>query len=183
MLKLTPKTRFQRQAKPTAGQRMPPCGASATSSAQTLQNVKEYYGKVLGTSKDLKTSACTAAGRPHRDIVKIMRDVPQEIKAKFYGCGAPLPLGVDGLRLLDLGSGSGRDCYIASSLVGEHGAVQRICLCIFCAVWASGASSTQTPYSHGSCKVPALLLGILSRTALRMCMLELMQETLKWGTH
>ena len=42
---------------------------------------------------------------------------------KFYGCGAPLPAGIDGLTVLDLGSGSGRDCYAAAALVGEHGSV------------------------------------------------------------
>ena len=93
------------------------CGPSK---APTLQNVQNYYGKVLSTTKDLKTSACTAAGRPHQLIVEALKDVPDEIKQKFYGCGAPLPLGIDGLRVLDLGSGSGRDCYVASRLVGEH---------------------------------------------------------------
>ena len=29
---------------------------------------------------------------------------------------------MQGVRVLDLGSGSGRDCYIASKLVGEKGA-------------------------------------------------------------
>ena len=101
---------------------MPACCASATALPDTLSNVKKYYGEVLQTSKDLKTSACTAAGKPHNEIIKIMMDVPKEVKAKFYGCGAPLPLGIDGLRVLDLGSGSGRDCYIASKLVGEKGA-------------------------------------------------------------
>ena len=41
--------------------------------------------------------------------------------AKFYGCGNPIPFGIDGLTVLDLGSGSGRDCYLASKLVGEKG--------------------------------------------------------------
>lgn len=100
---------------------MASCCAASTL-PDTLQNVQNYYGKVLETSKDLKTSACTAAGRPHSEIVRIMKDIPGEVKAKFYGCGAPLPLGIDGLRVLDLGSGSGRDCYIASKLVGEAGA-------------------------------------------------------------
>lgn len=83
----------------------------------------EYYGQVLKTSKDLKTTACTASGRPHQSIVDILYKVPEEVKDKFYGCGAPLPLGIDGLRVLDLGSGSGRDCYVASALVGSKGKV------------------------------------------------------------
>jgi ubiquinone/menaquinone biosynthesis C-methylase UbiE len=42
---------------------------------------------------------------------------------QFYGCGNPIPLGIEGKRVLDLGSGSGRDCYIAAALVGETGEV------------------------------------------------------------
>lgn len=49
--------------------------------------------------------------------------MPEEITSKFYGCGTPLPLGVTGLRVLDLGSGTGRDCYVAARLVGETGSV------------------------------------------------------------
>eukprot|EP00210_Caulerpa_lentillifera_P001291 g1244.t1 len=93
------------------------------SETKTFDAVKNYYGKVLESTKDLKTSACTAASSPNNEILKVMRKVPQEIIAKFYGCGAPLPLGISGLRVLDLGSGSGRDCYICSALVGEKGFV------------------------------------------------------------
>ena len=49
--------------------------------------------------------------------------IPSEVMEKFYGCGAPLPQGIDGLTVLDLGSGSGRDCYVAAALVGESGRV------------------------------------------------------------
>ena len=52
-----------------------------------------------------------------------MSQIPAEVMEKFYGCGAPLPQGVDGLTVLDLGSGSGRDCYVAAALVGESGRV------------------------------------------------------------
>lgn len=82
--------------------------------------------QVLSTSKDLKTSACTAAGRPPQPIVSALEKVPEEIKDRFYGCGAPLPLGIEGLRVLDLGCGTGRDCYVASQLVGEKGTVTGI---------------------------------------------------------
>ncbi|CAD7703979.1 unnamed protein product [Ostreobium quekettii] len=88
--------------------------------------VEEYYGKILSSSKDLKTNACCAAGRPHPRLAKLMSEVPAEILAKFYGCGAPLPLGIEGKRVLDLGSGSGRDCYVAAALVGESGHVTGI---------------------------------------------------------
>ena len=49
--------------------------------------------------------------------------VPDEVKAKYYGCGSPTPCGIEGLRVLDLGSGSGRDCYVAAKLVGDKGSV------------------------------------------------------------
>eukprot|EP00891_Asterochloris_glomerata_P008956 jgi/Astpho2/8956/fgenesh1_pm.00133_%23_15_t len=88
-----------------------------------LSLAQEYYGKVLSTSADLKTNACTAAGRPHRLIRDIMQRIPAAVSDKFYGCGAPLPLGIKGLRVLDLGSGSGRDCYVCAALVGEQGSV------------------------------------------------------------
>ena len=52
-----------------------------------------------------------------------MAKIPAEVMEKFYGCGAPLPQGIAGLTVLDLGSGSGRDCYVAAALVGEEGNV------------------------------------------------------------
>ncbi len=55
--------------------------------------------------------------------MQIFAKVPAEVLDKFYGCGAPLPTGIEGLTVLDLGSGSGRDCYAAAALVGERGSV------------------------------------------------------------
>jgi len=86
-------------------------------------SVQNYYGKVLSSSKDLKTSACTTLNSPHPIVRAALAAVPKEIKDKYYGCGTPLPLGIDGLNLLDLGSGSGQDCYIASHFVGPTGSV------------------------------------------------------------
>lgn len=89
----------------------------------TFEVVQEYYGKVLSTSKDLKTNACTACNKPPQNVLDAIKKVPVEVDEKFYGCGAPLPSGVEGLRVLDLGSGSGRDCYVMSDFVGEKGSV------------------------------------------------------------
>ena len=49
-----------------------------------------------------------------------------QITSKFYGCGTPIPSSIEGLDILDLGSGSGRDCYLAAALVGEGGSVTGI---------------------------------------------------------
>jgi len=38
-----------------------------------------------------------------------------------------VPLGVDGLKILDLGSLSGKDCWVAHDMVGEKGNVVAIC--------------------------------------------------------
>ncbi|KAJ1882155.1 hypothetical protein H4R99_003536 [Coemansia sp. RSA 1722] len=94
--------------------------------SQVYDSVKTYYGKVLASSKDLKTSACTAASRPPAKIMSIISQIPDAVTSKFYGCGNPIPLGIDGKDVLDLGSGSGRDCYIAAALVGANGSVTGI---------------------------------------------------------
>ena len=88
--------------------------------------LQEYYGKVLQGTKDLKTSACTAAGKPHPRLRSLMARLPEEVQSRFYGCGVPVPLGIQGLRVLDLGSGSGRDCYLSAALVGAAGSVTGI---------------------------------------------------------
>lgn len=43
--------------------------------------------------------------------------------SRFFGCGLPFPAKLEGCRVLDLGSGSGRDCFAFSKLVGESGHV------------------------------------------------------------
>ena len=90
---------------------------------KTFESVQDYYGKVLSTNNDLKTTACTAFDRPHPVILESIKKIPDAVTEKFYGCGTPLPLGIKDLTILDLGSGSGRDAYIASDLVGKNGSV------------------------------------------------------------
>lgn len=87
------------------------------------ESVKEYYGKVLSKTEDLRTSACCTAKPPPTTVRQILAQVPDEVVSKYYGCGSPLPQGIQGLRVLDLGSGSGRDCYVCAALVGPEGSV------------------------------------------------------------
>ena len=49
--------------------------------------------------------------------------IPQEIIDRDYGCGDPSKHLNPGDHVLDLGSGGGKICYIASQVVGENGSV------------------------------------------------------------
>jgi SAM-dependent methyltransferase len=88
-----------------------------------IENSREYYGKVLTGSADLKTDACCTAEAPPPDILAAMRNVHEEVRARYYGCGLVTPQAIEGCHILDLGSGSGQDAYILAQLVGEHGSV------------------------------------------------------------
>lgn len=85
--------------------------------------VQDYYGKVLQSSQDLKTSACCTLDAMPGFLRPYLADIHPEVVARFYGCGSPLPPALEGCTVLDLGCGSGRDCYLLSRLVGESGQV------------------------------------------------------------
>jgi len=87
------------------------------------ESVKDYYGKELEKSEDLKTNACCTLVEPPKYIKNILSKIHDEVMSKYYGCGLTIPNKLEGLKVLDLGSGSGRDVYIASKLVGESGQV------------------------------------------------------------
>jgi ubiquinone/menaquinone biosynthesis C-methylase UbiE len=89
----------------------------------THEQVKDYYGKVLKSSDDLKTDACcTDEGLPSY-LKPILAKIHDEVMIRYYGCGLVLPEKLEGARVLDLGSGAGRDVYALSALVGERGEV------------------------------------------------------------
>ena len=89
----------------------------------TLINVKEYYGKTLKSSHDLKTSACCSPDGLPKHLKDILRQLEPEIVERFYGCGSPIPQALEGCTVLDLGCGTGRDVFMIARLVGESGRV------------------------------------------------------------
>lgn len=52
-----------------------------------------------------------------------LKILPDEIIERDYGCGDPSAFVKTGETVLDLGSGGGKICYIASQIVGENGKV------------------------------------------------------------
>ncbi|XP_024258784.1 arsenite methyltransferase isoform X3 [Oncorhynchus tshawytscha] len=113
-----------------------------------MVSAMQYYGSRLESTCDLQTSAaCSLPCRPmpksaiealnlvHPEVTKRFsrHSYPERLSycshlkiARFFGCGLPVPEKLQGCRILDLGSGSGRDCYALSKLVGETGHVTGI---------------------------------------------------------
>jgi len=88
-----------------------------------IENIQQYYGNVLQSKSDLKTGACCTADSMPEHLRPVLGEIHSEILDRFYGCGSPIPFSLDGLNVLDLGCGTGRDVYILSKLVGESGRV------------------------------------------------------------
>ncbi|CCK75213.1 similar to 2-polyprenyl-3-methyl-5-hydroxy-6-metoxy-1, 4-benz oquinol methylase [Oleispira antarctica RB-8] len=90
---------------------------------KTQQEVQDYYGKQLQNSNDLKTNACCDPALMPEYLKPILAKIHPEVDSRYYGCGLVIPPLLEGLKILDLGSGAGRDVYLLSALVGETGQV------------------------------------------------------------
>ncbi|MFA5950084.1 MAG: methyltransferase domain-containing protein [Hyphomicrobium sp.] len=88
-----------------------------------IEIVKDYYGKVLRSSEDLKTKACCTPDSMPERVKALLKKIHGDVLAKYYGCGLVVPELLDGRRVLDLGCGSGRDVYALAQLVGPAGDV------------------------------------------------------------
>lgn len=85
-------------------------------------DVQRYYGQHLTGSQDLQTNACCDQAPPDH-LKPLLARLHEEVVSRYYGCGLVAPAALEGRRILDLGCGSGRDVYLLSALVGEHGEV------------------------------------------------------------
>lgn len=85
--------------------------------------VRHYYGEVLEQTGDLKTDACCTVEAPPAHVSQLLANIHPEVSDRYYGCGLVVPEALAGCRVLDLGCGAGRDCYLLSQLVGERGEV------------------------------------------------------------
>ena len=88
-----------------------------------LDQVKDYYGKTLQGSADLKTDACCTLETPPAHLREILSLIHDDVLTRYYGCGLVAPQLMEGLKVLDLGCGAGRDAYVLSAMVGEQGRI------------------------------------------------------------
>ena len=85
--------------------------------------VQDYYGKQLQSTADLKTSACCDVSNMPNWLKPLLANIHDDVLSRYYGCGLVCPALLKGCRILDLGSGSGRDVYALAQLVGKSGHV------------------------------------------------------------
>jgi SAM-dependent methyltransferase len=89
----------------------------------TQAAVQAYYGQELSCTADLKTSACCDAEAVPSWLRPLLARIHPDVLARYYGCGLVCPPLLEGCRILDLGSGTGRDVYALAQLVGPSGSV------------------------------------------------------------
>jgi ubiquinone/menaquinone biosynthesis C-methylase UbiE len=80
------------------------------------QAVLERYGNA---AQEVEACLCLPVGYER----SLLEAIPDEILQKDYGCGDPSRHIREGETVLDLGSGSGKGCYIISQVVGAKGKV------------------------------------------------------------
>lgn len=88
-----------------------------------LDIVKDYYGRQLQKTADLKTTACCDISTIPDRLKPLLARVHPDVTERYYGCGLVCPPLIEGARILDLGCGAGRDVFLLAQLVGPQGEV------------------------------------------------------------
>jgi len=83
------------------------------------QAVRERYS---AASQAVEPQLCC----PVEYDTSLLKVLPDELIERDYGCGDPSKYVSKGEAVLDLGSGGGKICYIASQVVGPEGAVHGV---------------------------------------------------------
>jgi len=87
-----------------------------TPESELLDSVRQRYAD--GAQRQVPELCC-----PVDYDASLLEALPKEVIDRDYGCGDPSKFVQPGDTVLDLGSGSGKICYMASQLVGPGGRV------------------------------------------------------------
>ncbi|NDV25292.1 DUF5714 domain-containing protein [Desulfovibrio sp. JC010] len=93
----------------------------AVAGNNSLAVVKDFYTEAADTAKeDILNPACYDPA--------LMDHIPERYRFRGYGCGSPIMDAeiTEGEHVIDLGSGRGIECFIASKMTGPEGKVTGI---------------------------------------------------------
>jgi arsenite methyltransferase len=88
----------------------------ATPALNKEEAVRERYAE--GARKSEAQLCCPSSYDP-----ELLKAIPEEVLSIDYGCGDPTKYVLPGDTVLDLGSGSGKNCFLACQIVGPTGRV------------------------------------------------------------
>src|ERR1700688_167309 len=88
----------------------------ATPALNKEEAVRERYAE--GARKSEASLCCPTTYDP-----ALLKAIPEEVLAIDYGCGDPTKYVLPGDTVLDLGSGSGKNCFLACQIAGPNGRV------------------------------------------------------------
>jgi len=111
------------------------CGTKKSSELTTdeiKEQVKKHYGEIISENKCSCCGPTSFEGTMKGKLAEMigyskeeLSTIPKEAIDNSFGCGNPLAFSEvkEGETVLDLGSGAGIDCFIASKKVGPKGKV------------------------------------------------------------
>ncbi|QDT41842.1 arsenite S-adenosylmethyltransferase [Gimesia alba] len=91
---------------------------SANTQARSTEEESVYTRYANAANQKEQALCCPVEYNP-----EYLSIIPEEILERDYGCGDPTPYLSAGDTVVDLGSGGGKICYIASQIVGPEGTV------------------------------------------------------------
>ena len=94
-------------------------GYSGEIKANGLEHEAAVFERYGNAAQEIEACLCLPVSYDEA----LLQVIPDEIREKDYGCGDPSRYVHGGETVLDLGSGSGKVCYIISQIVGAQGKV------------------------------------------------------------